>query len=886
MNLIVTDAADADAGSSAPLSWEFWYSVQKSFFLEALGGVNLVDWPPFFEELTTSASLRAAHTDIRRGEKQEEVAPPSFDGCITSAAMRLKPFLLLADSFTEKELTKILPQVAGRDWVLVSSGERWEMASRCVRTFNRSLVDLSSSLVLFDTIQPGAQICRTPRWWESGNLETKKSGEGVNIWWSEAMRARICDEQPYGSSASYLETTQARLRSLIRGSHPRLAWDFSLGKCRPLSPGYEQFLNEAPLAKYRLATDFIVAATDGSALKVQPEGSALFTKLGCGVKFRDYDLNRQEEGFTLEDASFRGSGGDDSFQAEAGSIYQVLLLTPRDWKLVIAYDAEGLVQDIEKRMRSFGAPSANDPTFRPIVKKILDQLALRVAETIFVKVKSHHGCHLNYDADHLATVGALQEDLVLDKWQLVDEGGLCYKLLGETLEEGSPCLSLRQARLRANKEIARLAILDLQAKPSETGARISARQTLVEQWMLRQGCGRQHLGLVWTMPGGIPRFFAKAITSQLPVTLNLYKWGLVPSPLCPYCTMGVPETFSHFMGTCPGFHLSRTKEAMTFSKGSLSALELELSTLVGEWVVRTECTVATIAREDLKDLVFTEEASGHMEEVTTPSMKNLRPDGWLISHTHRSVFVIEHARMDDTFLEPAAGDQYNDGPPPEELARLKARAIEKIEIYAKLVAAIRGAYPRYKVACLPFVIGAKLTYDEERWSANLAEIIGGSSRRPVPALSTAAQNRIIKRSVLAAARATFNSWQTRLTATKNLPAAASGVGGGIPCWLADCPTRGDMAAGESDADPGPCFLFPEEEVQKQLAFGTIFKDGSINDRCFFSPRPREQNERECPRAHELRETGPPQSRRETGPSHELRETGPSHELREAGPSQE
>jgi len=113
------------------------------------------------------------------------------------------------------------------------------------------------------------------------------------------------------------------------------------------------------------------------------------------------------------------------------------------------------------------------------------------------------------------------------------------------------------------------------------------------------------------------------------------------------------------------------------------------------------------------------------------------------------------------------------------------------------------------------VIGAKLTFDEERWAANLAEIKGGSSKHPAPALSAAAQNRIIKRSVLAAARATSNSWQTRLTAKTNLPAASSGVGGCVPRWLADCPTRGDVAAGESDADPGPWFLFPEEEVQNQ-----------------------------------------------------------------------
>ena len=58
MNQILIDAADAEEGTSAPLSWEFMYSVQKTFSLGALGGVKMVDWPPFFEGLTTSASLR------------------------------------------------------------------------------------------------------------------------------------------------------------------------------------------------------------------------------------------------------------------------------------------------------------------------------------------------------------------------------------------------------------------------------------------------------------------------------------------------------------------------------------------------------------------------------------------------------------------------------------------------------------------------------------------------------------------------------------------------------------------------------------------------------------------------------------------------------------
>jgi len=37
VNLIVTDAADAEVGTSAPLSWEFLYSVQKTFFWRHLG---------------------------------------------------------------------------------------------------------------------------------------------------------------------------------------------------------------------------------------------------------------------------------------------------------------------------------------------------------------------------------------------------------------------------------------------------------------------------------------------------------------------------------------------------------------------------------------------------------------------------------------------------------------------------------------------------------------------------------------------------------------------------------------------------------------------------------------------------------------------------------
>ena len=65
---------------------------------------------------------------------------------------------------------------------------------------------------------------------------------------------------------------------------------------------------------------------------------------------------------------------------------------------------------------------------------------------------------------------------------------------------------------------------------------------------------------------------------------------------------------------------------MTFSQGLLAALAHAFSTLHGEWLVKMECTVATIAQEDLKDLVFTNEVIGFMEEVRTSPNKNMRPD--------------------------------------------------------------------------------------------------------------------------------------------------------------------------------------------------------------------------------------------------------------------
>ena len=150
-------------------------------------------------------------------------------------------------------------------------------------------------------------------------------------------------------------------------------------------------------------------------------------------------------------------------------------------------------------------------------------------------------------------------------------------------------------------------------------------------------------------------------------------------------------------------------------------------------------------------------------------LRTLQPDGWAWSLKHKCIFVLEHSRTDDTKLESDV-DPFNE-PLPEDLERLKTRAEDKVNKYTELVQTIKLSYPAYTVQCAAFVIGAKLSFEEERWRKNLGmfeELTSRGERRP--ALPEAAQERIIKRSVLAAAKATVNCWYTRLRAPRRVAA--------------------------------------------------------------------------------------------------------------------
>jgi hypothetical protein len=199
---------------------------------------------------------------------------------------------------------------------------------------------------------------------------------------------------------------------------------------------------------------------------------------------------------------------------------------------------------------------------------------------------------------------------------------------------------------------------------------------------------------------------------------------------------------------------------MNFSKGSIEALGRELKGGEDEWKVRTEFTTRRMADEELYNF----------RPGQDNALRTLRPDGRSWSLKHKCIVVLEHSRTNDTKLESDV-DPFNK-PLPEELERLKTRAVDKVNKYKELVQAIKLSYPAYTVQCAAFVIGTKLSFEEERWRQNLGmfeELTSKGQRRP--ALLEAAHERIIKRSVLTAAKATANCWHTRLKAPRRVAAS-------------------------------------------------------------------------------------------------------------------
>ncbi|KAJ1464074.1 hypothetical protein T484DRAFT_3473518, partial [Baffinella frigidus] len=358
---VVADAVDAaDRGQRAePPTWNVMRALQRLFNVETLVGENLVSWPPFFPKVVTPRSLPGGGEVGSAADRLITPSPPPFVGCTTLEEAGLGPILLLENELSSQELAKALSQAVGEEMVLVGS---WEVMGEAVAKHNAEAKD-GRRLSLFHTLRKGMGVSRKGDWWKTGDLEPRKSKSDVGIWWSEATQVRIGGGEVSAVGEEVRMKLALRLQEeLERGEFPELEWDHRLRTGVIWSKDFDEYLSVGPASHLRLDTTWVVAATDGGVKVVPQEAGPDIVRLGCGIWYRGYDVERGNG--ARANLAFRGTGGDDSFQAEGEALLWLLRRENRDQPLVIMYDTDSVIQKIRSQTRDFGAPSPNDPKLR------------------------------------------------------------------------------------------------------------------------------------------------------------------------------------------------------------------------------------------------------------------------------------------------------------------------------------------------------------------------------------------------------------------------------------------------------------------------------------------------------------------------------------------
>ena len=119
-----------------------------------------------------------------------------------------------------------------------------------------------------------------------------------------------------------------------------------------------------------------------------------------------------------------------------------------------------------------------------------------------------------------------------------------------------------------------------------------------------------------------------------PTATYLHRIGVVGSSVCPYCTMGVDETFTHFACICPRFRQARTaahNRAWWIIAGAIR------SHLDSGWRMFVEVPLALIPL----DFRFEND----------PGWRRWQPDSVVISLVHRKIGILEFTRPADLHVD-------------------------------------------------------------------------------------------------------------------------------------------------------------------------------------------------------------------------------------------
>ena len=324
-------------------------------------------------------------------------------------------------------------------------------------------------------------------------------------------------------------------------------------------------------------------------------------------------------------------------RAEAAALDGLLQETPDNTPLLVLIDCLVLLWILARWGSLDFWPDPEDIPHLDIIGSCLQRLRLRTAATRLVKIKGHSGLLLNVRADALADLGRSSEEV---RWP----GPRKLSYLQLRARE-----SLRHADASFPADSVADKKLIVRAVENTDFAAAKLKQTSFSRSFLQD---LLNCGPVFKAVSGLPdheiRVWMQAASNTYPTMSLLHKMqpSKYPSPNCPFCHQGVPETLGHFTSSCPHFHDAYTA-AHDRSWNTISRVVEKYAPSC--WKFYHECPIGTLGLIDSRNLLRC------YDDGTVINVGALRADTIGVSLERKKLAILDHCRPFDG--EDAPGEE-------------------------------------------------------------------------------------------------------------------------------------------------------------------------------------------------------------------------------------
>jgi len=315
-------------------------------------------------------------------------------------------------------------------------------------------------------------------------------------------------------------------------------------------------------------------------------------------------------------------------RAEAAALDGLLQETPDDTPLLVLIDCLVLLWILMRWGSLDFWPDPADIPHLDIISSCLQRLRHRTAATRLVKIKGHSGLLLNVRADMLADLGRSSEEV---RWPGPRKLSYLQLRARESLRQDD---ALFPADSVADKKLIARAV------ENTDFAAAKLKQTSFSRSFLQE---MQNCGPVFKAVSGLPdheiRVWMQAASNTYPTMSLLHKRqpDKHPSPNCPFCNQGVPETLGHFTSSCPHFHDAYTA-AHDRSWNTISRVVEKYAPSC--WKFHHECPIGTLGLMDSRNV-------WRYDDGTVIQVGMLRADTVGVSRELKKIAILDHCRPFD-----------------------------------------------------------------------------------------------------------------------------------------------------------------------------------------------------------------------------------------------